>query len=118
MLQFNIPRILRARGIDKPFAYLKKNGFPDALASNLKNNKVGRMNLSTVERLCLVLRCTPNDLMEWVPDGDHKADTTHPLTKIKRSEKIIDIAETLKSVPLDQLESIEQLIKDSIRKNE
>lgn len=116
MLSYNFKRIFKARGIDKAFAYLKNAGFPDNLASNIKNNRVKRMNLATIEHLCILLRCTPNDLMEWVPDDQGSVDADHPLYKIKRSDKIVDISKTLNNVPLDKLESIEQLIKDELDK--
>jgi len=114
MLTYNFDRVFKARGIDKPFAHLQKAGFSDSLASRLKKNKIARLNLSSIERLCLLLRCTPNDLMEWVPDKSSNVAADHPMHKIIKSEKIVDITKTLNSVPLERLGEIEELIKNKI----
>ena len=111
MIAYNFDRIFKARGIDKPFAYLKRAGFSDSLSSKLKNNKVSRLNLTTIERLCVLLWCTPNDFMEWTPDKNSDADSKHPINKIKKHDKIIDITKALSSVPLEKLNEIEEIIK-------
>ena len=117
MIVYNFTRVFKARGIEKPFAYLKKAGFSDSLASKLKNNKIVRLNLPTIERLCILLRCTPNDLMEWTPDTNNSVDSEHPLYKIEKTNKVVDITKTLNSVPIEKLEAIEQLIKNEINNN-
>lgn len=114
MLQFNFDRMLKARGIEMPFSYLKRNGFADKLATNIKNNNIRRMNLSTVEKLCIVLRCTPNDLVEWIPDESFENDQDHPLNQIKKSDLVVNITKTLNSVPLAKLEKIDKMIKESM----
>jgi hypothetical protein len=40
MLKFNIGRILKARGIDRPFGYLTKEGFSKSFASRIRDNRV------------------------------------------------------------------------------
>ncbi|MDX9846245.1 MAG: helix-turn-helix transcriptional regulator [Tenuifilaceae bacterium] len=115
MIRYNFNRVFKARGIDKPFSFLKQSGFSDSFASKVKNGNVSRLNLKLIERLCLHLRCTPNDFMEWTPDTDKDIDENHPLNQIRRSDRIIDITRTLNSVPLGQLEEIEKLIKDTIK---
>lgn len=114
MIQYNFKRIFKARGIDKEFSYLTKAGFSVSFASKVKNNKISRLDLRMIERLCLLFRCTPNDLMEWTPDIDNEIDKEHPIYQIRKSEKIVDITRTLNSVPIGQLDEIEQLIKDKI----
>ena len=68
MLYYNFDRIFRARAIDRPFSYLQKAGFSPNFASRIKNNRVSRLNLLQMERLCLLLKCTPLDFMEWKPE--------------------------------------------------
>ena len=117
MIIYNFDRIFKARGIDKPFSFLKRAGFSDSFASKVKNSKVSRLDLRMLERLCIQLRCTPNDFMEWEPDNDNDIDKDHPLNLIRKSDKIVDITKTLNSVPLGRLEEIEKLIKDNISNN-
>ena len=85
MIIYNFERVFKAFGIEKLFAYLTKAGFSVSLASKLKNNDVARLNLSTIERLCILLRCTPNDFMEWIPDKSDNVDAEHPIHLIKKN---------------------------------
>lgn len=69
MLYFNIKPIIKARGIERPFSYLVKSGFPNHTAHNILNNKNRVLRLDHIERLCDILNCEPNDLMVWTPDS-------------------------------------------------
>ena len=114
MITYNFDRLFKARGINKPFSFLKRAGLSDSFASRVKNNRVSRLDLKMIERLCLLLRCSPNDIMEWVPDNETEVDKDHPINAIRKSDKVIDITKTLNSVPLDKLDDIEELIKKYI----
>lgn len=115
MIRYNFNRIFKARGIEKPFTYLSKAGLSQNFATKVKNNKVARLNMSELEKLCILLRCTPNDICEWIPDKDVQLDSEHPLHKLKRSEKVIDITKMLNSIPIEYLEDIESVISDKVK---
>lgn len=115
MLSYNFERILMARGIDKPFSFFKKAGFSDSFSTRLKNNVVRRVNLSDLEKLCLLLHCTPNDFCEWVPDKGQKLEKDHPLNTLRRSDKVFDLTRTLNSVPLEKLDEVEALINQALK---
>ena len=112
MLQYNFNRIFKAKGIDKPFSYLKQAGFSDNFSTNVKNDRINRLSLDLLERLCLKLGCTPNDFLEWTPEKDTVLDNNHPLNELKRTDKILDLTRTLNSLPLSKLEEIEKIIND------
>lgn len=116
MLTFNFSRIFKARGIDKPFSYLVKVGYSDNFATRVVNNRIKRLNLDDLEKLCELLQCTPNDLLEWIPESKDVSNNKHPLISIKRSEKVVQLTKILNSVPLDKLDDIETLIKKEIDK--
>ena len=40
--------------------------------SILKNNKAKAVRFSTLEALCRALDCQPGDILEFVPDEDHR----------------------------------------------
>jgi DNA-binding Xre family transcriptional regulator len=115
MIQYNFDRVFRARGIERPFTYLKQAGFSDNFATKVKNNRVLRLNLKEMEKLCLILRCTPNDFCEWTKDKDTQVDSDHPINSIKRSDKVVDIIRALNSIPLGQLDEIENIINEKIK---
>lgn len=115
MINFNFERVFKARGIDKPFTYLIKAGFSDNFATKIKNNRVKRIGLKELEKLCIILRCTPNDFYQWTPDANDKSYSEHPLNIIRKTDKVIDLTKTLNSIPLGELEEIEALINDKIK---
>jgi DNA-binding Xre family transcriptional regulator len=114
MIRYNLDRAFKARGVTKPYAFLKRAGFSDSSASKLKNGAVNRMSLDTMENLCLLLHCAPNDLMEWTPDDTSKIEKDHPLEAIRRTDKVIDITKMLNSVPIQRLNELEQIIREKI----
>nr|WP_321450219.1 helix-turn-helix transcriptional regulator [uncultured Carboxylicivirga sp.] len=116
MLIYRFDRIFKARGIANPFSYLRNAGFSDTLASRIKNNKVLRLNMNHLEKLCILLKCTPNDLMAWVPDSNTTIDDNHPLNSLRQNDHEVDMVKTINSIPIGKLAQIEQLIKDELSK--
>jgi DNA-binding Xre family transcriptional regulator len=111
MIQLNLNRIFKARGIEQPYRFLVKGGFVSFTAHKYKNGKVDQIRLDHIEQLCILLNCTPNDIFEWVPNDllDDRPD--HPLQKIRRREKRIEINRLLSKMPLHKLEEIETLLQ-------
>ena len=116
MLTFNFSRIFKARGIDRPFSYLVKIGYSDNFATRVVNNRIQRLNLTDVEKLCELFQCTPNDLLEWTPESKDKTNDKHPLISMKRSDKVVQLTQILNSIPLDKLDEIESVIKKEIER--
>ena len=55
------------------------------------------------EIFCRLLRCTPNDLYDWIPDtGRPPLDDKHPLHAIKPREKF-NLEEELKKLTPDEI---------------
>ena len=114
MLQYNFTKIFYARGIEKPSPYLQKFGFSENFTRKIISGDVRALRLSSLEKLCLILQCTPNDVIEWIPDEGNEVDEKHPLNKIKKNNKVVNILKTLNSVPIDKLVKIEKIIKESL----
>ena len=47
---------------------LLKSGIDNKTLDSLKKGK--NITLLTVERICKILDCKPNDIVEFIPDGD------------------------------------------------
>lgn len=112
MLKYNFDKVFKARSIERPFTYLRKAGFSDNFATKVKNNRVNRLNLDLLERLCLRLNCTPNDFMEWTPSKDENIDNKCALHELKRTDIILDLTRSLNLLSLSKLEEIERIIKE------
>jgi DNA-binding Xre family transcriptional regulator len=111
MLKININKIFRLRGISKPQLFLRNNGFTDSKAFNITRYKTPALKLDNLERLCALLSCTPNDLLEWHPDKNFTLPETHPLHKLKPTESI-NIAEMLKDVPAEKIAEFKSGIEE------
>lgn len=111
MLELNLQRVFKARGIDQPYKFLVKNGFVPFTAHKYKNGKVEHMRLDHIEKLCVLLNCTPNDIFEWYPQDllDDRPD--HPLQKIRKRDKKIEIGKMLSKLSLEKLEEVERMLK-------
>ena len=58
-------KTMKDRGVTT-YTLTYKKGFSAYTITNLKRNKSITMN--TLEKLCAVLNCTPNDIIEFVED--------------------------------------------------
>lgn len=56
---------MKDRGVTT-YTLIYKNGFSAYTITNLKRNKSITMN--TLEKLCAVLKCTPNDIIEFIEE--------------------------------------------------
>lgn len=57
--------IMEKKGITT-YTLISKHGFNPRTINNLKHNR--GITVYTLERLCIVLNCTPNDILEFEPD--------------------------------------------------
>jgi DNA-binding Xre family transcriptional regulator len=114
MLSYNFDQIFNTRGIDKPFMYLKKAGFSNDFASNIRHNRIKRLGLEQMEKLCIALHCTPNDLFDWKPDTNTIVGQDHALHTIRKPKQGPDLNLTLKTAPLSELYRINELIEDKL----
>ena len=111
MLIYNLKRIYKARGIERPYSFFTSNGFSDSFAAKLKHGRVTGMKLETLERLCEMLNCTPNDLLEWEPDNKTKLSKDHPLRILESKNKPPDLTDMLKSMPLDKVKKLQEFLE-------
>lgn len=111
MLKFNLKYIFDLRGVDKPFSFLRKQGFSHSVSQNMSAGNLKSLRVDQVERLCEILQCTPNDLLEWTPEHQHEIEKSHPLFKLKRSGDSDGIRKALKDFPIDKLNELERAIE-------
>lgn len=106
MLILNIAPIFKARGIDKPYTFMVKNGLPSYTAHHLLSGGPRAIRFDHIEFLCRILLCEPNDLFYWRPKEGEKLPPTHPLHKLSQPLLPADWQETLAAMPLQQLKEI------------
>ena len=109
MFTLNLARVLRLRGIENHQKFLIKLGFSPQPAYNFLNGVAAQIKFDQLERLCLALNCTPNDLFEWQPDAQQQAVAdTHSINSLKKK----DLPALLKDVPLERFDEIANMLND------
>jgi DNA-binding Xre family transcriptional regulator len=111
MLKINLNKVFRLRGITKPGKFLVQNGFSESTAYNIIKLKTPAIKLENLNKLCSILSCTPNDLLEWTPDKNIPLPETHPLQKLKPSESL-NLSELLKDVPAGKISEFKSGIEE------
>jgi len=112
MLVFNPQRMFALRMIDKPHSMLVKNGFAKSSATNLLKYLNLRITVEHVEKLCLILNCTPNDLFEWRSRANESIPENHALNSLKRHEKSENLTDLIKNIPVEKLSQINDLLRE------
>ena len=115
MLYLNLKRVMRLRGIEKHNKFLVDLGFAPATVRNLLKNAVWRMDFENLERICLALNCTPNDVLEWLPPDNQANPEAQALIKLTR-KKENDLPKLLKDLPIEKFEQIIDLLNDNNNK--
>lgn len=112
MLIYNFQRVFKARGIEKPHNFLVNHGIPRGIASRMVNNKTDKIFLKYLEKVCLLLNCTPNDLLEWKPAGKKEDTPGTALYLLKKEQRGAGEAELLRGLPLHKLEELAKVIQE------
>ncbi|MBK7498904.1 MAG: helix-turn-helix transcriptional regulator [Ignavibacteriales bacterium] len=112
MLVFNLNSIFQARGITNPAGFLRKNGFSYDSALRFSSAQMVKPSLVLIERLCIVLNCTPNDILEWKPDEGVNYKDNLAIAGLKKEKKEYTLMKKLKDLPLDKIDAIEKMISE------
>jgi hypothetical protein len=86
-----------------------RNGFNRSTAGRLLHMQTEHVKIEHVQKLCLMINCTPNDLYEWRPaPGSSAAD--HPLETIKHGSAGATIDDFVREMPLEKLRDLESML--------
>jgi len=102
MIHFRVAELCRERGITEPVATLMKIGISQGIVSKYLNGKAKRIPQDHIEKLCLLFRCTPNELFCWTPDSKNDDYPEHPLQTI-RCKPAFNLKAILEKMPLEEL---------------
>jgi len=111
MLSIKLKPIFKARGIDKPYSFLVKAGLSPNTATTILNNNRRAIKLDHIETLCIKLNCTPNDLLQWVPDNNSMLNANHPMHALKTKKTNVNLKQKMQSLTLNQLNEVMDLIE-------
>ncbi len=109
MLKLNVKYIATLRGYPKAYAFMMKIGFTHNTAQRLAAGNARNITLDTLEKICIALRCTPNDLLDWQA-GEQAVAADHPIHALSRDTSRLKNLEQLKNLPFDKLERLNDMI--------
>ncbi len=111
MLSLRIKAIFKARGIRYPYAWLAANGVSEPAARKLAAEAYRNLPLNNLEQLCLLLRCTPNDVLRWEPAPG--TDTAHqPLAALLATEDNgLEWLNDIGNMSIDELRALGEKVK-------
>lgn len=112
MLKLNVKSLLELRGIQKTTGFLVKLGFNYPKATRFLEIEHSQIKLRDLEKLCLALNCTPNDLLEWKPDANTVVPETHALNELKNTGSTKNLQQLVKEIPAERLKLIENLLEE------
>lgn len=106
MLRFELESLLESREVHQPLHFLVKAGFNYHTAHRLLNIESRSIRMDHVEKLCLVLNCTPDDLLVWDAPKSMGNLGNHPLKKLTNRQRKGSILPKIKSLPQDKLDEL------------
>lgn len=70
MISSRLRKIAGQFGIKNGYQFQKFTGFSESMSYSLWKDEWKRVDLKTLNTLCNLFKCTPNDLIEFKPDPD------------------------------------------------
>jgi len=112
-MKLNLKQLLRERQIEKPHAFLTKNGIPAHVAIKLLKDNNDRIQFVHLLQLCRILWCTPNQLFVIDETETKKAHLPahHPLLALQPRPDAPDILNKLRQLPLDKLNELNRFME-------
>ena len=115
MLKINIHRVCQVRNIERPFSFFKTHGFTTSSATRMASGKLNGFSLESIEKLCLAINCTPNDLLEWVPSKNTNVSSNHSMNALRRNEALLaTFTQLVNDASFDKIEKIQEMIQKEL----
>jgi DNA-binding Xre family transcriptional regulator len=68
MIQIAIREMAERRGITTAYQLMKAAGVQPAVAAKWWTNELDKIGIGTLDKLCTVFECTPNDILIFKPE--------------------------------------------------
>lgn len=115
MIKLKIQALCKAKAIAHPYTALKKAGISKIKTMQYLRGKTNRLMLDDMDTLCTLLRCTPNDLVEWTPKNKAEDYEENPLQAIRKKEPI-ELDEIIKSMTIGEIRDFKAKYEEEKRR--
>lgn len=116
MIIFNVKSLLVARGYKATPYLLTKMGISINNAKRLLNGSTKTLSLKDVEKLCVFLNCTPNDLLNYIPEPDPTGTEGYMLHTLTKNNEDINPIDALKILNHAEMLELNRHIKTLVKK--
>ena len=106
MLKFNLHPFFKVRGVPNPRRFLIDLNINHISAAKLLKGEMTSLRLEHIEKICLALRCTPNDLLEWEPNKITRPDKDHPMYRLAQRKNFDRLLEKIGNLSPEELERL------------
>ena len=103
---------MNSRGISSPLVYLRQNGLTRFQIHRLMHKDWRSISMDVLEKLCLALNCTPNDLLEWTPDFANQDAESTTLRMLKPQPENENMGAMLSQLPYNKLREIVKIVNE------
>lgn len=111
MISLNLHRIMLQKGITRSYTYLRHLGITHFVATKYIAGSYKSMKFKDIEKMCIAMHCTPNDLLEWrKTENDIDLPLTHPLKVLHHTETTTNINQLLINANPETLKEVQKLL--------
>ncbi|MES2620053.1 MAG: helix-turn-helix transcriptional regulator [Bacteroidota bacterium] len=108
MLAFNLRNVLKMKGIDEPYPWLRKRAISDDIIKRYLSGKVVKVDMRHLEIFCYDLNLRPNDFFIWQPDRHTRDIENHALQEIRSDQPLPDVDSIAKKLSTKSLRKLEE----------
>lgn len=110
MISLNITTLLRGRGVDNASRFLVEGGMKYHTVNRLLTGKTDSLTYATIEQLCVLCTCTPDELFVWTEGGIDGIPKDHPLHKLKVKDAVVNPVDRIKKLSPAKLKKLQELL--------
>jgi DNA-binding Xre family transcriptional regulator len=111
MLQLNISNMLRNKGIDKPYTWLRQQKISHRIAYKLVSGEQKMMSIRLMSRICEAAWCTPAELFVYEAGTSTVLPEGHPLSALAPAQPM-HFAERLRRLSPEKLKELDGLLDE------
>lgn len=117
MITLYIKEMLKLKNLKPTASTLVKMGMTWITANNMLNNQAKSISFENLEKICIGLNCTPNELFNFIPDKKGLGPD-YVLHEIKKQVSPLSLQDVLQRMPMKELiEKTKILIDNESTKN-
>lgn len=111
MIKFYIREVLRVKGYKPNTHILQQMGLRYTAANRLIKGETRSLTLDHLEMLCHFLNCTPNDILNFIPDQENTPSPEHPLNTLTKPVQQDNPVDYIKGMTPEQAREATALVK-------